>query len=302
MDAVAIFVPSEPVGRRWKSGAAVAASLLLHLALVLMLLWAPWAVPFEPAPLEFVVEVATLPPPLPEPPRPAPQVLPPVVQGPPPPPPQLQDAQIAEKSVAPPTLTEEPVRLAPRASASPPPAEKRTVEISPSALKSLQSSLAPPAPSRQSPVTIEPALQSTQMSAVSKNPAPGAVNGGRTEETVSQSVQDFILKQILTRWVLDFSGAQFRNVELNGNLVLLPNGMLGPPFGKNDPWRPQEMIRDYDKLQSLSDGRAIQTALITFIQAARQAQPFRLPLDGKADQPRLLPFDFRLGDISRPAG
>jgi hypothetical protein len=131
--------------------------------------------------------------------------------------------------------------------------------------------------------------------------AGGAKPGGR-DEAVTQAIQDFILAQIARHWVLDFRSPRLRNMVLNGNMILLPNGMLGPPFGKNDPWRPAAMIRDYDKLGESPNGLMIRTALVSFVQAARQAQPFRLPADTDIEHPVVVPFDFRLGDMPAPGG
>jgi hypothetical protein len=260
----------------------LAGSLVLHALIAVLLLWAPAASP--PAPPESmvveVIAVAVPEPPLPAPPPPAPpsqaETLPPLPVGPPPPPPQLSEAPIAERSSPPPAPLPAPPRERPIARA-PPPAPAP--------------SPAPPARPTGVPVPA-PTPQSTPLEAGRYEPG----GGGAPDSVASQAVQDFILAQIARHWLIDVHGERYRNIVLYGNFVLLPNGMLASPFGKNDPWNPHAMIGNYDRYQGPA-GEAIRSALETFLLAARQAQPFRLPPDGKADQARALPMRFRLGDL-----
>jgi hypothetical protein len=119
--------------------------------------------------------------------------------------------------------------------------------------------------------------------------------GGAPNSVASQAVQDFILAQIKQHWIIDFRGPKFRNIHLFGKFVLMPNGMLAPPFGKNDPWDPRAMIGNYDELIRMDP--TYRVAVETFLQAVRQAQPFRMPPDGKGDGPRGLPLSFLLGSL-----
>jgi hypothetical protein len=256
---------------------AAIVSLLLHAGLAWWLLHGPWwRDVLPPQPPTMVIEVVTAPepppPPAPPPPAPPPALPPPTPPPPlappptglipPPPPPQLQEAPIAERSTPPPSPRPSPQAARPRA----------------------ESRSAPNLPKADDAVSAPfEAGRATQ-------------GGGPKEATATQAVQDFILAQIARHWILDLRSARFSNVVLNGRFMLLPDGMLAPPFGRNDPWDPRKMIRDYDQL--LKPGNeTLRTAIETFIQAAKQAQPFRLPPDGKADEPRQLPLSFRLGDL-----
>lgn len=276
MSAATIFIGSRALRARWPLPAAAIVSLLLHALLAWWLLHGPWWRDTPPEPPTMVIEVVSAPepppppapPPEPQPPAPAP--LPSTGVVPPPPPPQLQEAPIAERSAPPPGPRPSPLPSRPRP-------ETRGLTPGPGA--------ALPLP------RAEDAPPSAPFEAGRASPG-----GGPREATATQAVQDFILAQIARHWIIDVRSARFGNIVLNGRFTLLPDGMLAPPFGRNDPWDPRTMIRDYDVL--LKPGNeALRTAIETFIQAARQAQPFRLPPDGKADEPRHLPLSFRLGDL-----
>lgn len=259
----------------------LAGALALHALVLALLLWSP---PAERPPTEtMVVEMVTLPapePPVSEPPAPALPPLPPpedvaeLPVVPPPPPPQLSEAPIAERSSPPPA----PVPV-------PGPPRERPVARVPQPVPTPSQV---PSPRRPAPV----APQSTPFEAGRHDPG----GGGEPGSVASQSVQDFILAQIARHWLIDVRGPRFRNIVLYGNFVLLPDGMLAAPHGKNDPWNPRAAIKDYDRLVGPT-GEVLRSAIETFLLAARQAQPFRLPPDGKADEPRALPLRFRLGDL-----
>ena len=123
----------------------------------------------------------------------------------------------------------------------------------------------------------------------------GGPGDGEPRETASQAVQDFILMQIARHWIIDFQAGRFRDLRLTLRFVLLPNGELAPPFGRRDPWNLPVLVNNFARLSE-----AERTAAITFLQAMRQAQPFRLPPGGESLHTRALPLDFRLGDIHRP--
>jgi hypothetical protein len=266
--------------RRARAGGLIA-SLLLHGLVAVLWLWWPAAVPPR-MPESMVIEMVAMPAPEPSPqplpPPPPPPEPPPIAQAPPPlpilppPPPQLSEAPIAETSSPPPAPVPRPPRERPAARA--PEADRRP-------------SLPPT--SREAALPMPP---SAPLEAGRRDPG----GGGSPESVASQAVQDFILAQIARHWLIDVRSPRFANIEIGGRFVLLPNGMLAPPFGKSDPWEPPKMIRGYDQLRG-PDAQAIRTALITFLQAVRQAQPFRLPPDGKTDEPRTLPLHFRLGDL-----
>ncbi len=267
----------------------VVLSLALHLGIAGLLTYSPWA-ERETTPPEFVVDVVELPkppkhkapapPPLPPPPAPAVQAPPPPAASlPPPPPPQLVEAPIADKSAPPPHKSLS--NAAPRVRPSPLNAPHRTVA---SASTPLPVNSANP---ESTPVTIGP-----------HHVEEDSLPSGHSEDKAAQTIPDFILMQIAQHWVIDYRNPRYRNIVLRGaRIVLLPNGMLAPPLGKNDPWNPRAMIANYDDL--LQPGaQTLRQALETFLQALRLAQPFRLPPDGKPnDKPRVFEIYFRLGDI-----
>lgn len=268
MRKASTLVGSAALRDRRPLAAGTLASLLLHAALAWWWFLAPRLRDTPPEPPTMIVEVVTAPEPAPPPSAPTPPP-PPTAVMPPPPPPQLQEAPIAERSTPPPAMRPSPQPSRPRGETPGAAIGSRTAPVLPRADDGLS---APFEAGRA---------------------APG---GGPKEATATQAVQDFILAQIARHWIIDLRGARYGNVVLNGRFMLMPDGMLAPPFGRNDPWEPRRMIRDYDQL--LRPGNeTLRTAIETFIQAARQAQPFRLPPDGKADEPRQLPLSFRLGDL-----
>lgn len=263
----------------------IALSLALHVGVAVLLTYSPWAEHEKPPP-EFVVEVVQLPkpkapkpPPPPPPPVQAAPAPPPPVELPPPPPPQLTEAPIESRSAPPPH--EAASKAPPRQKPATPNEAHRTV-----------ASAAPPLPANSTkpestPVTIGP-----------HDAVEDSLPSGHSDKQAAQTVPDYILMQIAQHWVIDYRNPRYRNIVLRGaKIVLLPNGMLASPLGKNDPWNPRAMIANYDAL--LAPGAApLRQALETFLQALRLAQPFRLPPDGKRnDQPRVFTIYFRLGDI-----
>lgn len=120
--------------------------------------------------------------------------------------------------------------------------------------------------------------------------------GSPPDAIATQTVQDVILRQIARHWIIDVRGQTYRDVVLSMRFILLPDGMLAPPFGRNDPWNLQTMVRDYEMMMR-PENRMIRTTVETFLQAMRQAQPFQLPPDGQSADARVLPLSFRLGDL-----
>jgi hypothetical protein len=224
----------------------MAVSLLLHILAAWWLLGAPWwwrEAPPKSQPM--IVEMVTLPaPPPPEPSSPARPTLPVV---PPPPPPQLGEAPIAERATPPPAPRPSPMPARPRADSSPTvsPGQRATAALPPSDTG-----------------------ESAPLEAGRVRP------GGSPPETIaSQTVQDVILRQIARHWIIDVRGPTYRDVVLSVRFKLLPDGMLAPPFGRNDPWDLRAMVRDYE-LMTRPENRMIRTTIETFLQAMRQAQPF----------------------------
>lgn len=267
----------------------VALSLAFHLGIAVLLTTSPWAEP-EKAPAEFVIDVVRLPAPpkpkAPEPPRPLPPpvaqpapVPPPAVDLPPPPPPQLTEAPIASRSAPPPHEARE--QAPPRERPASPHVQHRTVARA-----------APPLPANSTKPESTPVTIDRHEAVEDNRPA------GRSDKPAAQTVPDYILMQIAQHWVIDYRNPRYRNIVLRGaQIVLLPNGMLAPPLGKNDPWNPRAMIANYDALLT-PEAAPLRQALETFLQAMRLAQPFRLPPDGKpSDRPRTFTIYFRLGDL-----
>jgi len=265
----------------------VVLSFALHLGIAALLIYGAWSKPELPPP-EFVIDVVQLPKPPPprKPPEPppmpaaAPPPVPPAPQAlPPPPPPQLTEAPIAEKAAPPPHQSEShaPSRERPAS----PNLQHRTIANAAPALPANSTK------AESMPVTIG-----------RHEPTEDNLPSGRSDKPATQTVPDFILMQIAQHWLIDYRNPRYRDIVLRGTkIVLLPNGMLGPPFGKNDPWNPREMIANYDALLA-PQAAPIRQAIETFLQAMRLAQPFRLPPDGKPNsEPRVFEIYFQLGDI-----
>jgi hypothetical protein len=198
---------------------------------------------------------------------------------PPPPPLQLTEAPIAEKSAPPPHQS--PSTAPPREHPAPPNAPHRTV-----------ASAAPQLPA----TSTRP--DSTPVTIGRHEPEEDNLPSGRSTEPAAQTVPDFILMQIAQHWLIDYRNPRYRDIVLRGTkIVLLPNGLLAPPFGKDDPWNPKAMIANYDALL-VPEAQPIRQAIETFLKAMRLAQPFRLPPDGRPNnEPRVFTIYFQLGDI-----
>jgi len=238
-------------------------SLLFHALLVWLLQQEDWLDFLKPKPPAPPMEMAMIIPPPPPPPRPQPepqaQPLPP-----PPEPPQLKAAPLAEKSTAP------APRNAPIRRSEPAPPVARAPEPLPG-----------PAVRPVPPVPVAPA---DMAAAVQRAPE------------MAQSEQDFFLRQIVTNWIIDLDAPQFRDIAVGGSYVVLPNGMLAPPFGKNDPWDMRRMVRDWDLIVSTREAQHFRTAAETFLRAMRLSQPLQLPPDF-GPNPKRMTLNFRISDI-----
>ena len=67
---------------------------------------------------------------------------------------------------------------------------------------------------------------------------------------MTQSESDFFLSQIVQAWVIDFDAPQFARIRIDGPYLVLPDGMLAPPFGKNDPWDMYAMVRNWPEIEA----------------------------------------------------
>ncbi|HEX9464907.1 MAG TPA: hypothetical protein VGB82_20090 [Alphaproteobacteria bacterium] len=257
-------------------------SLAFHLAIALLLMFSPWA-KHEMPPPEFVMEVVQLPkPPEPRAPEPPPAPTQPEVQPnlPRPEVPQLVEAPITDKSSPPPQASKTPA----------PPHERPTTsraEPKSAAAPALQ------APANSADANATPAT-------LGRHDRKAEPQGGGPPEPASQRVQDFILMQIARAWIIDLHSPRFRDLDISWVFVLRPDGMLEAPFGKNDPWDLSEMVdpRTYAIMKEASDrGQFYTTVVTTFLQAVRQAQPFRVPPKEESYVNRALPLRFHAGDL-----
>ncbi|WP_430398082.1 hypothetical protein [Ferrovibrio sp.] len=272
---------SRPANRRWVMLALIL-SLLLHLGLAWLLYLQPWSQGLKIADAPLEVEVVIPPPAPPPPPPPQPQRVaeppPPTAPLPPPEVPQLQRAPQAEKSTAPPPKAQAEAPKPPTPPPAPPtqPAP-RTTEA------------APPPP--------RPVQRRTEASSVPlPKTAAETMQALKVAPEMKQSEQDFFLSQIVDHWLLKREAPQFEEVQIGGAYLVLPNGMLGPPFNANDPEDFRLMIKDWDVISRRPDLESFATAIRTFVIAMRRAQPFDLPPDF-GDKPKRMTLNFRVRDI-----
>jgi len=191
-----------------------------------------------------------------------------------PPPPQFETAPLAEHSAPPPG-----------------PARAR-VRLHNSTLDSKGPSPHPGPPAPPAPPAAKAEL-STGGGAGLVASLPKA--GG--EGPAKQDEKDFLLAQVMPFWLLNYRDPRYQHVVFRGYFTLRADGMLEPPFGKNDPWDPATMIGDYDRLLARQQ-ESYRLAIESFLRAVRAAQPFRLnpAVDPKA-YPRQVAVFFRLGDL-----
>jgi len=271
-------IPTSPQPRRTLATGTVA-SLLLHAVAVLLLFL---NLRFDPAPehpRETTVELVLLPekkadtPPQPstEETKQAEQTIPdlPITERPPPP--QLKEAPLAERSAPPPGPPQERPR-----------AQTGTGSKGPSPVPA---PAAPPAPRA-------PRAELSTGGGAGVTVALPREGGG---EKARQDEKDFLLAQVLPFWLLNYKDPRYQHVIFRGHFVLRADGMLDPPFGKNDPWQPDVMIAGYDRLAGRQH-EPQRLAIESFLRAVRAAQPFRLK-PGVDSYPRSVPVFFRLGDL-----
>lgn len=115
---------------------------------------------------------------------------------------------------------------------------------------------------------------------------------------MTQSESDFFLSQIVAAWPIDFDAPQFRGIHIFGHYRVLADGMLAPPFGRNDPWDMDAMVDNWDEIAYAPGpvAAAYRTAIQTFLRAMRLAQPFAMPPDAQG-YPKILSLNFRVGDL-----
>jgi hypothetical protein len=269
---------------------AVLLSLLLHGVIVVLLLVEPWTWRIQPEPppvlAEFIQPAPAVPKPAPPPPQatvappPQPRPIEELRDVPPPTVPQLQKAPVTEApSQAPPSAGQ---RSRPQASERQQPAP--------------QSDRSGPAATAAPPAERQRA-QSQQATGTRQAGAPGAA-AGETGPSMTQSESDFFLSQIVSAWVIDFDAPQFADIRIYGRYRVLADGMLAPPFGKNDPWDMRAMVDNWDRIANdpRPAAQAFRTSVETFLRAMRLAQPLRMPPNAQG-YPKVMELNFRIGDL-----
>lgn len=274
-------------------GVAMALSLLLHGLAAILLIIEPWTWRIQPElpPVlaEFVMPEAPKPAasrPAPPPPEAAPPPSSPrrpieeLKDVPPPSIPQLQQAPVTQDpSRAPPSAGQ---RARPQASERPQPAPMPD-------RSGPATAAAPPADRQRAP--------SQQTTGNRQRGAPG-VAAGETGPTMTQSESDFFLSQIVSAWVIDFDSPRFADIRIFGRYRVLPDGMLAPPFGKDDPWDMGRMVENWERIATdpRPEAVAFRTAVETFLRAMRLSQPLRMPPNAEG-YPKVLELNFRVGDL-----
>lgn len=270
-------------------GVAMALSLLLHGLVAILLIIEPWTWRIQPEPPPVLAEFV-----LPEAPKPAPRAAPPAPTPPPaaqsveplkdvPPEsvPQLQQAPVTRDPSRAPSSAGQ--RARPQASERPQPAP-RVGQSGPTTT---------PAPPQQAQ-RQRPAQDTTGNR---QRGAPG-VAAGESGPTITQSESDFFLSQIVSAWVIDFDAPRFADIRIFGRYRVLPDGMLAPPFGKDDPWDMGRMVENWDRIATdpRPEAVAFRTAVETFLRAMRLSQPLRMPPNAEG-YPKVLELNFRVGDL-----
>ena len=129
--------------------------------------------------------------------------------------------------------------------------------------------------------------------------AAGAKNAlNEDKEPLTQSERDFLLAQILKYWRFNYSSPEGSNLTLTGHVVVMPDGMLAPPFKQNQPWKPQEAMPQYAEAVR-SGNELVRRVLESFYLALRLAQPLLLPPDTGGSWPRRISVSFRFQDLPK---
>lgn len=270
----------------------VAASLLLHLLLAAVLIAEPWTWREQPPPqppvFDMVMPDPPKPPPAPAPAAiPAPEILPPLPETAVP---QLQRAPVGEQSQAPPSAGDR-ARSRQATAPEPKPELPRPETQAPAPVPVLPQSQV------RRPSQVQPQAQQPQAPARAGNREAGPpVAAGPPGAQMTQSESDYFLSQVVAAWVIDFDAPQFRNIKIYGHYRVLPDGMLAPPFGKNDPWDMHAMVNNWAEIENEPRAASFRTAIETFLRAMRLAQPFTMPPDAQG-YPKILSLNFRIGDL-----
>lgn len=264
---------------------AIILSFLLHGLLVAVFLLEPWTWRSRPLPPQILAEFV-----LPEPPKPAPapprqrqaapQEAPPLPQASVP---QLQRAPVTEEESKAPPSPGDRARNQPRMAPEPEPQRQPRPDLQ--------------GPNRPAVPPLRQPQPQRERQAGSAAPGQGRA-AGAPGDTMTQSESDFFLSQIVTAWPIDFDAPQFSDIQIYGHYKVLADGMLAPPFGRNDPWDMEAMVNNWDEIADAPGAKAAayRTAIQTFLRAMRLAQPFAMPPDAEG-YPKILSLNFRIGDL-----
>jgi len=284
---------SEYRARDWDDRRLILAailSVLLHVLVALVFLLEPWNFLAKRDPPPMIAEFV-----MPEPPKPVPP--------PPPPPPAQSPTPPAPQQVLNPEQAPQPVPQLGRGatigehsrSPSGPGERARQKEE-----RAEEKKPTPPQVDAIGPKPQARAPQAVPNRADSGNRRDGKAtgSGGEAGEEMTQSESDFFLSQIVNTWVIDFDSPRFADIRITGVYRVLPNGMMAPPFGKNDPWDMRAMVDGWDLIANdpRPQAAAYRTALETFVRAMRLAQPLAMPPNARG-YPKILHLDFRIGDL-----
>jgi hypothetical protein len=239
---------------------ALLASLGLHLALVLALLWPneTLTVPIPMAEMVTEVELSPLPPqPIPTPPPPPPE---------PPSPPEPE--RNAKTAIPKPNLSHAPIR------------EHSAGQKGPGG--------GTPSPStRHAPGVAVAMLGATSGGGGGKKAT------GQSKDMLTQNAQDFILAQFVKMWRFDLSRLKGKHVVISAKIEINGDGTLGGAMNLAAPWDPGAIIPDFDSLPD----NPVRQALESFLLALRLAQPLDLPPDDGKGWPRPMMLRFAIDDL-----
>lgn len=108
---------------------------------------------------------------------------------------------------------------------------------------------------------------------------------------LTQSEQDFILRQIMKYWTVDFHSPEAHGLVLQGVIYINADGTLASPLNKNDPWDPAVVIADYPSM--VRAGYSFRREAVEgFLLALRLCQPLQLPPTGQWPRRMVLKFAF----------
>jgi periplasmic protein TonB len=259
-------------------------SLLVHLLAATALFVEMRLRQAPPEPEVQPIEVVFLPPPAPPPP-----------QEPPPPPPRPQP-----QMATPPVPKPDPLQLNEAPIAREANAPRRPPEQGRQGEQARQQAAVPRQPTPPAPA-LGPGLGPPPTPRADESHSTPLMVGRankplRPDDPATQTIKDFLLMQVMPFWPNNPKLPEFEDLVIGGGIMLQADGFLSPPFGKNDPFDPQRMIRGYETLGRPEFARE-RSLVINFLHALRAAQPLRLPRTADARYPMVVPFVFRLGDL-----